>query len=199
VTLLNTHRRGFKLPPWSVVVTQSPKESYTALEQSLRSFALAGLIGILVVGLGGAFLAWHIAQPLKELQSGVRRFARGDRDAQMQVTSTDEIGELAEEFNRMAQRVRESEHELQAFAKAVEGATDAIVLTDPKGAIYYVNPAFETTTGYAFEEIKGSEPSFLRDPDAGPEPYREMWQETAAGRAWRGELWNRLPPRPRRS
>ncbi len=191
VELLNAYRSDFQQPPWSVIVTQAPNESYKAVERPLRSFALAGVVGIFVIGLGGAFIAWHIALPLKELQSGVQRFAHGDRNELVKVSSTDEIGELASEFNRMAERVAASEAELQAFAKAVEEATDAIVMTTPDGAIYYANPAFEANTGYAFEEVKGQTPSFLRDPEENADTYAEMWKALTDGHAWRGNLWNR--------
>ncbi len=191
VPSLNALRARFDLGPWSVVITQSPVESYAALRRSLGSLAVAGIVGVLVVGAGGAFIAWHFAAPLKELQQGVRRFARGDRDRLVEVTSTDEIGELAAEFNRMAERVAASENELRAFAEAVEGATDAIILTDARGVIYYVNPAFEQITGYRRDEARGKTPALLRDPDAAPEVYAEMWDAVAEGRAWRGEIWNR--------
>lgn len=121
----------------------------------------------------------------------MRRFARGDRDRRVEVTGTDEIGELAAEFNRMAERVAASETELRAFAEAVEGATDAIILTDARGAIYYVNPAFEQITGYRRDEAKGQTPALLRDPAAAPDVYGEMWKAVAEGRPWRGEIWNR--------
>lgn len=188
--LINTTRAGFGLAPWSVVVTQSPGESYAALRQSLWSFSLVGIVGILIAGLGGAFIAWHIAAPLGELQDGVRRFARGERDRLVVVSSTDEIGELADEFNRMAERVAASEKELQAFAQAVEDATDAIIMTDPKGEVYYANPACETITGYSREEIRGKMPAFLRTADADYDVFQDALHAAAQGRPWRGEIWN---------
>ena len=44
---------------------------------------------------------------------------------------------------------RQAEQELARLATAIEQSADAIVLTDPKGTILYVNPAFERVTGYA--------------------------------------------------
>jgi len=191
VRSVNEMRAVFSLPPWAVTVTQSPGESYAALSHSLQSFAFAGLIGILVVGMGGALIAYRLSTPLKELQAGVQRFARGDRDSRVDVESADEIGQLADEFNRMAERITESENELRAFAQAVEDATDAIVLADPEGNSYYVNPAFATVTGYDAGYARGRNLSFLKSGKTPPETFEGIRMAMEEGLPWRGELWNR--------
>ena len=188
---INEMRTALSLPPWAITVTQAPGESYAALSQSLKSFSLAGLFGILVIGLGGALIAYRLSAPLKELQAGVQRFAEGERERRVEVQSSDEIGELADEFNRMAERITESENELRAFAQAVEDATDAIVMADPQGKSYYVNPAFVTITGYGAGEARGRNLSFLKSEKTPAETYVEMRKVIEEGSAWRGELWNR--------
>ena len=191
VRTVNSLRNSFDLPPWNIVVTQSPDESYIALQTSLGSFLLVGLFGVLVVGIGGAFIAWHITTPIKQLQDGVQQFAHGDRDHRVEIATTDEIGALAAEFNRMAERVSASENELRAFAQAVADAADAIVMTDPDGKIYYVNPAFEEITGYRAEEAMGQSPSLIASPKTPRAVFDELRKAVDDGRSWRGELWNR--------
>ena len=188
---VNEMRAVLSLPPWAVVLTQSPDESYAALRNSLESFAFAGAIGVLVVGMGGALIAYRLSTPLKELQQGVLRFARGERDSPVTVQGSDEIGELAAEFNRMAERITESENELRAFAQAVSDATDAIVMTDPAGTTYYVNPAFEIVTGYSADEARGRTLSILKSSKTHDDLYGGMWRAVNRGEPWRGELWNR--------
>lgn len=191
IASINALRDVFSLPQWSVVVTQSPDESYAGLKKSLGSFAIAGFFGVILVGFAGGLLAWTMTQPLRDLREGVRQFARGDRDHPVKISSADEIGELAEEFNRMAQRVSQSENELAAFAKAVEGATDAIILTNPESIIYYANPSFERITGYSTNEAIGQRPAIVRSSRTDPETHRKMWQTISGGRPWRGEVWNK--------
>lgn len=188
---MNLLREVFDLPPWSIVVTQAPSESYTALEASLKSFLYVGLFGIMVVGFGGAFIAWHITTPLKRLQDGVQQFARGDREYRVEVSTWDEIGALAVEFNRMAERVSDSETELRAFAQAVSDATDAIVITDPESRIYYVNPAFERITGYSAEEAIGETPALIASSRTPRRVFAALRDAMSESLPWRGELWNR--------
>ena len=190
ITQINKLRAAFSLPSWSVIVTQSPDESYAGLRKSLGSFAVVGFFGVILVGFAGGLLAWTMTKPLRDLREGVRQFAGGDRDHPVKISSSDEIGELAEEFNRMAKRVSESENKLAAFAQAVEGAADAIILTDPDSCIYYANSSFERVTGYSPEEAIGGRPAILRSPRTLPETHRQMWQTISEGRPWRGEVWN---------
>ncbi len=191
VRTVNELRGAFDLPPWNIVVTQSPDESYIALKTSLGSFLLVGLFGVLVVGIGGAFIAWHITTPLKQLQNGVQQFARGDRDHRVTISTADEIGALAAEFNRMAERVSASENELRAFAQAVADAADAIVLTDSESRIYYVNPAFEKITGYSAEDAIGETPGLTASPKTPGAVFDALKRAVEEGQTWRGELWNR--------
>lgn len=191
IRAVNRHRARFGLGSWAIVVTQAPGESYAALRRSLGYFALAGVLGVIVAGGGGAFMAWRIASPITRLRDGVRRFSLGERESLSNIRGQDEIGELAEEFDRMAARVRATENELRAFALAVAEAGDAIVMTDRSGAIYYANVAFERVTGYRLGEIRGGDPSILRS-DKTPESAIEAMRQAALdGKAWRGETWNR--------
>jgi len=188
---VNTARARFNLPPWSVIVTQSPDESYHALRNSLGTFAGIGGISVLVIGLCGALIAWRVTAPLKELQDGVRRVASGDLKNPVRVSGAAEISLLATEFNRMAERVSASQEELQAFAQAVFDATDAIVMTDPDGVIYYTNPAFTNVTGYSAEEVLGKTPAILGTKHTPRDTHEKLWAAMKRGEAWRGEMWNR--------
>ena len=50
----------------------------------------------------------HVLRPIQELQQGARRVARGEFDARIVLDSDDEMGQLAEAFNRMTQRFQET-------------------------------------------------------------------------------------------
>lgn len=188
---INSHLIEFDLPSWGLLVTQSPAESYATLFGSIQNFIIAGFIGALVAAMAGILMAWRITAPLKNLEDGVHRFAAGERNFQFDARDGDEVGDLAREINRMAQRVEASERELKAFAMAVENSADAIVMTTPNGRIYYTNSSFEKVTGYTREEAVGNKPSMLRVKDTPKSTYESLWHAIASKQPWRGELWNR--------
>lgn len=190
VARINTLREVFDLPPWNVVVTQSPEESYAALERSIKEAGLVGIVGVLLIGLVGGISATNLTRPLLSLRNGMRQFTQGNHEQRVNVNSADEIGDLTAEFNRMADRVVTTENELRAFAQAVEDATDAIILTNSDAIIYYANPAFEMVTGYSVEEVCGQRPSIVRSHKTPKATHEAMWAALAQGKAWRGEVWN---------
>lgn len=62
----------------------------------------------LLMALGVPWLLYrYIERPLKALHAGTERISRGDFDHTLEVSSRDELGDLARAFNRMAGRLRE--------------------------------------------------------------------------------------------
>ncbi len=80
---------------------------------------------------------------------------------------------------------------LHLFFSAVEQSSEAVVITDARGNIEYVNPAFTRITGYTREETLGQNPRLLKSGEHDPELYRKLWKTILAGESWRGELINR--------
>lgn len=69
------------------------------------------IIGAILRGL----LKFFILRPIKEMVKTIREVAAGDLSRQVRVDSTDEIGQLATDFNRMAQSLRRSQEELREW------------------------------------------------------------------------------------
>jgi len=90
----------------------------------------------------------------------------------------------------ISERKRSEEH-LRRLFTAVENAGETIVVTDSEGAIIYVNPAFEETTGYSSQEALGNNPRILKSGKHASAFYREMWKTLLAGQVWRGRFINK--------
>ncbi len=83
------------------------------------------------------------------------------------------------------------ESELATLAAAIAQAGEAVVVTDAKGNIEYVNPAFEAVTGYAKEEVLGRNPRLLKSGVQSEQFYLSLWETIRTGAVWRGRLINR--------
>ncbi len=81
--------------------------------------------------------------------------------------------------------------EMRRLWTAIEQSAEAVVITDAAGAIEYVNPAFERTTGYLRDEVRGQNPRILKSGVQGPDFYAEMWATLTSGHSFAGELTNR--------
>ncbi len=76
----------------------------------------AGVVS--AVGLA-IFVANSVAAPLRDLQAAMGRVRQGDLEASCPVVSNDELGEVAEGFNRMVGGLREREFLKETFGKYV--------------------------------------------------------------------------------
>lgn len=106
------------------------------------------------------------------------------RDASGTVVGSASVGEDVTARQRL-------EVERAQLSAAVEQAAESIIITDPRGSILYVNPAFERVSGYRRTEVLGANPRILK---SGVQPsalYRAMWRQLASGEPWSGEVVNR--------
>jgi diguanylate cyclase (GGDEF)-like protein/PAS domain S-box-containing protein len=86
---------------------------------------------------------------------------------------------------------KRNEEQLHKMFQVVEQTPVSVVITDLKGNIEYVNPAFEQTTGYTCPEALGKNPRILKSGLQPDDCYVQLWRELSAGREWRGEFQNR--------
>ena len=61
----------------------------------------------------GRYVAKRVANPIDRLRRGVERVGRGDLDYKVARGEKDEVGELAEAFNRMTGQLVSGRHELE--------------------------------------------------------------------------------------
>ena len=77
------------------------------------------------------------------------------------------------------------------LARALEGAANAVLITDRTGRILWVNDAFCELSGYSRAEALGKTPHLVHSGMQAGDFYRRMWQTIGLGRPWQGELVER--------
>ncbi|PGL73440.1 nitrate/nitrite transporter [Bacillus sp. AFS055030] len=80
---------------------------------------------------------------------------------------------------------------LSISERIIDGTVEGIMLTDLKGVIQKVNPAFSKVTGYSNGEIVGQTPAVLQSGKHDPSFYNKMWEDIRANGFWQGEIWNK--------
>jgi PAS domain S-box-containing protein len=92
----------------------------------------------------------------------------------------------------VTQRVEE-ESRARLFYESFRSSTNAMQLTDAKGVMVDVNPAFERIYGYAREECIGRKPNLVRSKHTPSEVYEKMWADLGNPERgyWSGEISNR--------
>jgi two-component system, NtrC family, sensor histidine kinase KinB len=119
-----------------------------------RTLLFAGLL--IVAGLLLAFfLSNRIVEPLRQLTATTARMAGGDLSAKVSISSRDEVGILAVEYNRMAERIRQLRSSdmgkllvaQQTTEAAIDSLYDPVIVTDGEGCVTKLNPAAEEIFG----------------------------------------------------
>ncbi len=95
------------------------------------------------------------------------------------------------EMHVLEQGQRTAEESLRKLSLAVEQSPDMVIVANQTGMIEYVNPAFESLTGYSRDEVRGRSPSILKSGEQDPDVYQELWRTILQGSVFRGILVNR--------
>ncbi|MCP4417556.1 MAG: PAS domain S-box protein, partial [Chloroflexi bacterium] len=79
----------------------------------------------------------------------------------------------------------------EIYHALAEQTADHILVTDPEGIILYVNPAFETLTGYSQKEVLGKTPRILKSGEHERDFYTKLWDTVLSGQTFRGMSINK--------
>ncbi len=85
---------------------------------------------------------------------------------------------------------KQMEKDRERLLSAIEQVAESIVITDTDGRIEYVNPAFETITGYSRSEAIGQNPRILKSGEQDAAVYTDLWDTITSGETWTGRLIN---------
>ncbi len=134
---------------WGVFVEAKERQVYLPVMDMVRSTRVWALGALSLAVLAAVIFARTISNPIDRLAAATRAFAAGDLSHRVQVRSRNEIGELAEAFNRMASQIEDSirrlklaaEENNQLFLGTIRALAQAIDAKDPytKGHSVRVN------------------------------------------------------------
>jgi len=133
------------------------------LRQSL--FIAAG--ALLLTGMLLALSVGGVIRRFDVLTRASKRMAQGDMDVRLAGSGEDEIGQLIDTFNRMAESVRSSidrARENEARFHAIADYThDLEFWLSPEGKLLWINPSVERMLGHSVAECMGQHMDFPAD------------------------------------
>lgn len=174
-------------------------------QEAVRDMGRLAVIDLAILLLAFIGTRRQIVIPLRQLADVSVQFAGGDYEVRTKYHSHDEIGQVSEAFNYMADQtqqhismiasdldeIRQKQEDLNKLSQAVENSPASVIITHIDGTIQYVNPTFTEVTGYSYYEAVGQKPNMLKSGAMPPNIYKDLWRTIQAGEIWRGELMNR--------
>lgn len=150
-----------------ILLVGSSRRPYVELRQHIRSAALvAAAVGIVLAIVFSSWAAARVTRPVEQLADAAREVAAGNWYAQAPVTSSDELGELAETFNRMTRDLLEHKERLVQTERVAAWRELARRL-----AHELKNPLFP---------LQLTVENLLRAREQSPEQFEEIFQESSA-------------------
>lgn len=130
---------------------------------SRKAIILMSLIGAFIVTLSFVFsflISMIISKPLYKISQATERIADGNYEINLEVTSKDELGSLAENFNKMIGKVRSYNRlnigkviaEKRKIDSLIRSIDDGIIVIDENLIITDMNPKAEEIIGFEFNK-----------------------------------------------
>ncbi|SEN75950.1 adenylate/guanylate cyclase domain-containing protein [Bradyrhizobium sp. OK095] len=98
---------------WSVLFEQPTAQALTPIRDQLVRIALLIGMGLMVAILAGTLLARRMIIPITALRDGAHKLGEGDFNHRIEVRTSDELEDLAGQFNRMAGQLQETYSNLE--------------------------------------------------------------------------------------
>jgi len=117
---------------WGVVVQEPRDDAYSIISQMIRQTLLWAVVAILAAIIASTLLAIRLAKPIGVLAESARALATGNFQERVQITSRNELGELAKAFNNMATHLESHDKNLrEMFISTTKALAAAIDAKDP--------------------------------------------------------------------
>ena len=190
--------------PWAIVTKIDTQELLEPVSQ--RIWYVIGTCLLIVLATCLAFSLWwrrkresylsrlyeHELNFNRELKLAEQSLQEANNRLEERVALRTE--ELSESNRKLRQEITERkqvEEVLRKHFQAIQQSPIAIMITDLKGTMEYVNAKFSENSGYSYKEAIGQNSRILKTEITPPEVHKQLWETIGAGRVWEGDFCNR--------
>ncbi len=138
-------------------------EEVARRQSSIMWIGMASLITLTMCGLVIWLIARTQAIRIRQLANQAERISESDFGEPLQVLHGDELGDLAETFNRMRSKLQATTMSRDYVDSVLASMNEAIIITSPNNIIIRINKATERLLGYPENDLKGKALDFIVD------------------------------------
>lgn len=151
---------------WAVIVQEPVTSIYAGINSYIQLAATIGISAVMLSILAGLFFSRQLIRPLRELTLGARRMEQGNFEQKIDIKTKDEIQDLAETFNQMAQSINKLIGDLRTnniklkieqikLNNIISSVSDGIIAVNSKGEIISINPPAAELIGKSPDALRG--------------------------------------------
>jgi two-component system sensor histidine kinase VicK len=127
----------------SLYIRGDLEKQYQEISNIALIFVTATIIAIAIAIIVSMLVARSITQPIGEMREQALRIAKGDYSHTIDIKAHDELGQLAETFNQLAERIEETQEAMEAERNRLDSVltymTDGVIATDRRGRVIMIN------------------------------------------------------------
>ncbi|NOQ17184.1 MAG: response regulator [Methyloprofundus sp.] len=163
-----------------------------------------GIIISIFSTLGALVFFRQLSTPSRSLLVAAQKLSKSSVSQQIKISSSNEVGQLAEAYHEMIldkiEDENESKQSYQKLRKIVAELEDQkfaldqhsiVVVTNVSGAIVFANDKFIQISGFSRVELIGENQRIIKSGHHDLAFFREMYRTISNGKVWRSEVCNR--------
>lgn len=131
----------------TLVFFQSLKSMHILINDFRKWLLLFVIIAALFTTVFAFLLSRRVAQPIREMTGAAKQLSLGDFNTRVKVIHDDEVGQLGDSFNLMAERLEENmlalTSEKEKLASVLSSMADSVITLNTNGEIIMINPPGE--------------------------------------------------------
>lgn len=135
--------------------------SHMAVEKEIaearQQILIIGLLTTITGGVVAYLLATFISSPIKRITNATEKVAKGNLNTSLKIRRNDEIGMLANAFNKMTEDLRRTTVSKDYVDNIIGSMNDALIVVSPDAKIISVNKATCDLLGYEEDELVGKD------------------------------------------
>jgi diguanylate cyclase (GGDEF)-like protein/PAS domain S-box-containing protein len=182
---------------WTLMINVPTRIIFAPLTELRNSWILVMLPSIILSIIVTLFFSFSLSKPLTELRDAVSEVGKGNLNTRVKIKSRDEIGDLADYFNKMVDNLKRTttsidnlereiterkqltkklEHSSSQNKLILDSAGEGILGIDIQGNHTFVNLAATKMLGYEVDELIGKHSHsawHYKKPDGSPYPKEE--------------------------
>lgn len=130
---------------------------YATLRKSTIILTQATMLALLITVVLGFFIARSVTEPITDVTVKAAKMAKGDFDQVVEVKSDDEIGQLANMFNYLTEKLKDTLSEISSEKSKMETIlnymADGLIAVNLQGEVIHANPSARRMLNLSRDEL----------------------------------------------
>jgi PAS domain S-box-containing protein len=140
---------------WSFWFGFSLKEASEIRKEIIFMILTGSMSALIVLGFIFYFTIKHFTKPINDLIIGTEIIGKGDLTHRVKIKSRDELGQLANSFNKMTDDLQKTTVSKDYVDNIIRNMVDSLIVVNLDGKIKTINRATEELLGYNEKELIG--------------------------------------------